>query len=86
MRGNLDPRPINLGEYYVANKSTVRATAAHFGVSKSTVWKDLTERLPNLSYSLYKEVAAQMETNLNERHIRGGKATRIKFKGGESHE
>jgi len=86
MRGNLDTRPINLGEYYVANKSTVRATAAHFGVSKSTVWKDLTVRLPYLNHALSKEVAAQMEINLNERHIRGGRATQAKFKGGESHE
>ena len=86
MKGNLDTRPINIGRYYVHNKSTVRATATHFGVSKSTVWKDLTERLPNLDYTLSKEVAARLKINLNERHIRGGRATHIKFKGGESHE
>ncbi len=67
------------GEYMVSRKATVRATAKVFGVSKSTVHKDLTERLPKLSPSLYKKVKLILEENKQQRHIRGGLATKHKY-------
>lgn len=67
------------GEYMVSRKATVRATAKAFGVSKSTVHKDLSERLPKLSPALYVRVKAILEENKRERHIRGGLATKHKY-------
>lgn len=72
-------RSVVLGEYMLSRKTTVRATAKAFGISKSTVHKDLTERLPKASPSLYKEVKALLELNKSERHIRGGLATKHKY-------
>jgi putative DeoR family transcriptional regulator (stage III sporulation protein D) len=72
-------RPILLGEYMVSNSSTVRTTAKKFGISKSTVHKDIRDRLPDLSPELYKEVEKLLETNKRERHIRGGLATKQKY-------
>ena len=60
---------------------TVRAAARQFGVSKSTVHKDLTERLPKVSPALYRQVRELLDLNKAERHIRGGMATRRKYKG-----
>lgn len=68
-----------LGEYIIEKKSTVRATAKIFGISKSTVHKDITEKLPHINSSLYKEVKKVLETNKKERHIRGGMATKHKY-------
>ena len=68
-----------LGEYIIEKKSTVRATAKNFGISKSTVHKDITEKLPHINSSLYKEVKKVLETNKKERHIRGGMATKHKY-------
>ena len=68
-----------LGEYMVIHKTTVRATAKEFGISKSTVHKDLTDRLPKTSPQLYKQVKAILEENKRERHIRGGLATKHKY-------
>ena len=73
-------RCIRLGEYLVENNSTVRATAAYFGISKSTVHKDLSEKLPHIRISLYEEVKRVMDRNKAERHIRGGKATQDKYR------
>ena len=73
-------RCIRLGEYLVENNATVRATAAHFGISKSTVHKDLSERLPHVRRLLYEEAKKVMDRNKAERHIRGGKATQDKYK------
>lgn len=73
-------RCIQLGEYLVENNATVRATAAHFGISKSTVHKDLSERLPHIRKLLYEEAKKVMDRNKAERHIRGGKATQDKYK------
>lgn len=70
-----------LGEYIIENGATVRATAKIFKVSKSTVHKDVTERLSHGNPQLYKEVKAVLEKNKKERHIRGGMATRKKYKG-----
>ena len=67
--------------YLIENKSTVRETANFFGISKSTVHKDITVKLKRLNYELYKEVEKILEINKLERHIRGGEATRKKFKG-----
>ncbi len=73
-------RCIRLGEYIVENNSTVRATAAYFGISKSTVHKDLTEKLPHIRMTLYEEAKKVMDRNKAERHIRGGKATQDKYR------
>ena len=76
-----DKRPIILGEYICETGATVRAAAKVFGVSKSTVHKDVTERLLKDEPSLYREVKAVLEKNKSERHIRGGMATKRKYKG-----
>ena len=72
-------RPVILGEYMIEKKTTVRSTAKVFGISKSTVHKDLTERLPELSPELFKSVKKILEQNKMERHIRGGLATKHKY-------
>ena len=69
------------GEYIAATGCTVRACAAHFGVSKSTVHKDVRERLPSLDPVLYRKVRKVLGINLSERHLRGGNATRQKYAG-----
>ena len=79
MKGNVEERAIRLGEYIIEKKSTVRDSAAVFGISKSTVHKDLTARLPHLNAGLYREVRAVLDVNKEERHIRGGEATRRKY-------
>ncbi len=70
-----------LAVYIVENRSTVRAAAARFGVSKSTVHKDLAERLERIDRPLYLQVRELLDLNKAERHIRGGLATRRKYKG-----
>ncbi len=70
-----------MAEWIVENKATVRAAARRFGVSKSTVHKDLTERLRDTDRLLYEKVRLILEQNKAERHIRGGDATRRKYKG-----
>lgn len=72
-------RPIVLGEYMVSNRATVRSAAKKFDISKSTVHKDLKEKLPSLAPELYKEVEDLLELNKRERHIRGGLATKHKY-------
>jgi putative DeoR family transcriptional regulator (stage III sporulation protein D) len=72
-------RCIQLAEHMISKKATVRATATVFGVSKSTVHKDLTERLKMVSPELYKQVKEILEENKRERHIRGGLATKHKY-------
>ena len=79
MFGTDKERAVIFGEYTVTNKATVRATAAAFGVSKSTVHKDLTEYLPKISSGLYAEVRKILEENKEQRHIRGGLATKQKY-------
>ncbi|MBQ6674989.1 MAG: sporulation transcriptional regulator SpoIIID [Ruminococcus sp.] len=74
-----DKRPIILGEYVAANNVTVRQTAAHFGISKSTVHKDITQRLKSLDSELYERVRGVLDTNKALRHIRGGLATKNKY-------
>lgn len=72
---------MELAHYLIENRTTVRAAAKEFGVSKSTVHKDLSERLPLYDRPLYLQVKAVMEENKAQRHIRGGLATRKKYKG-----
>jgi putative DeoR family transcriptional regulator (stage III sporulation protein D) len=69
-------RCVILGTYIVENRATVRQTAARYGISKSTVHKDVTEGLRQINRALYDEVAKVLEQNKNERHLRGGEATR----------
>lgn len=79
MKGNPEERAVALGEYVAATGATVRRAAQKFGISKSTVHKDLTQRLKRLNHSLYEEVQSVLMTNKQERHIRGGQATRLKY-------
>ena len=76
-----DERACRLAEWIIENKATVRAAAERFGVSKSTVHKDLTERLRQLDRLSYEKVRLILEQNKAERHIRGGDATRRKYRG-----
>ena len=68
-----------LAEYVIENNSTVRACASRFGISKSTVHKDLSSKLKAVNKNLYSDVKLVLEQNKSERHIRGGEATRIKY-------
>ncbi|MBQ2974362.1 MAG: sporulation transcriptional regulator SpoIIID [Clostridia bacterium] len=79
MKASVDLRAIELAEYIIENKATVRAAAKKFGVSKSTVYVDVSERLKNLSPGLYNDVRKILDVNKAERHIRGGMATKQKF-------
>ena len=81
MREESVGRAVHLGQYILETGATVRAAARVFGVSKSTVHKDVTERLYYEDPMLYKEVKKVLEINKRERHIRGGLATRKKYKG-----
>lgn len=72
-------RARSCGEYIAETGCTVRDCAAHFGISKSTVHKDITERLKDVDENLYREVRRVLGVNLAQRHIRGGDATRRKF-------
>ena len=81
MKGDVLERAVELGEYIKENKTTVRATARKFNISKSTVHKDVSERLEKINRELYKEVRDVLDVNKQERHIRGGIATKIKYRG-----
>ena len=81
MKDFFDDRAVVLGEYIIDTGATVRATAKVFKISKSTVHKDVTERLVHIDRELYKQVKCVLEKNKSERHIRGGLATRRKYKG-----
>ncbi len=81
MREFSDDRAVVLGEYIIDTGATVRATAKVFKISKSTVHKDVTERLFNINRELYRRVDEVLQKNKSERHIRGGLATRRKYKG-----
>lgn len=81
MHTDIEQRACDIAVYIVENRSTVRAAAKQFGVSKSTVHKDLTERLRRVNPALYSQVRELLDLNKAERHIRGGMATRRKYKG-----
>lgn len=78
----MEERAERLALYIIENRSTVRAAAQKFGVSKSTVHKDISERLPRFNRSLYLQAKEILEENKAQRHIRGGIATRKKYRGG----
>ena len=80
VKGLPEERAIRLAQYMIEEKATVRQTAARFGISKSTVHKDITTRLKNLNAVLYDRVQEVLRTNKEERHIRGGMATREKYR------
>ena len=79
MREDLEQRACDLAVYMIENRATVRAAAKQFGISKSTVHKDLTDRLERINQGLYQQVQEILAVNKQERHIRGGMATRLKY-------
>ncbi|HOA33515.1 MAG: sporulation transcriptional regulator SpoIIID [Clostridiales bacterium] len=80
MKNIVEERAVELGEYIVENKATVRAAAKEFGISKSTVHMDVAERLRKINPVLYQEVRSVLELNKAQRHIRGGLATKEKYR------
>ena len=80
MKGYIEERAVKTAEYIIETKATVRQTARKFGVSKSTVHKDVAQRLKYVDPQLYREVKNVLEVNKAQRHIRGGMATRMKYK------
>ena len=81
MTDTLEKRACELAVYMIETGATVRSAARHFGISKSTVHKDLSHRLKQVNYTLYVQVRQILDVNKQERHIRGGMATRRKYKG-----
>lgn len=79
MKGYIEERVIELANYIIEKKTTVRAAAKRFGISKSTVHKDVTERLLQIKPTLSDDVRLVLEDNKAERHIRGGMATKVKY-------
>ena len=77
----MEERAERLALFIIENRTTVRAAAQKFGISKSTVHKDISERLPQFNGPLYNQVKAVLEVNKAQRHIRGGIATRKKYRG-----
>lgn len=84
MRTDIRERVLALAAHILKTGDTVRASAEKFGVSKTTVHKDMRKRLPIIDKSLARQVARVLETNLEQRHIRGGLATRRKYRGDPS--
>lgn len=80
MTDTMEDRACELGNYIVEHKATVRAVAKRFGLSKSSVHKDVTSRLYWIDRALYEQVRAVLEENKRERHLRGGAATREKYR------
>ena len=81
MENHIEERACQLAVYMIENRATVRAAAKKFGISKSTGHKDLSQRLPHYNKDLYEQVKVILDTNKAQRHIRGGLATRKKYKG-----
>ena len=81
MQQTIEERACALAVYMIETGATVRAAAQYFGISKSTVHKDLRERLRTYSPALYRQVTEVLDENKAQRHIRGGMATKRKFKG-----
>ena len=79
MNRNIEERTITIAKYIINNKATVRDAAKHFVISKSTIHKDITERLPVLNKGLFNEIRSVLDVNKAERHIRGGIATKHKY-------
>ena len=81
MTDTIEERARQLAVYMIETGATVRAAAQHFGISKSTVHKDLQQRLPQYNRMLYEQVRQVLDVNKQQRHIRGGMATRKKYNG-----
>ena len=79
MKELVEARAVELGEYIIESKATVRKAAKKFGISKSTVHKDVSQRLKYVNPELYHEVKTVLEINKAQRHIRGGMATKRKY-------
>ena len=79
MGEDLENRAQELAVYIIENRTTIRSAAKHFGISKSTVHKDLSERLERCNRALYVQVKQILDQNKAERHIRGGMATKEKY-------
>lgn len=80
MLDTIEERVCELAVYIIETGATVRAAAKHFGISKSTVHKDLSQRLPHINSPLYTQVRGVLEENKAQRHIRGGMATQRKYR------
>ncbi|EYE89833.1 stage III sporulation protein D [Fervidicella metallireducens AeB] len=80
MKDYIEERVLEVARYIIESRATIRKTAKMFGVSKSTVHKDITERLPKINPQVAKEAKDILDLNKSERHIRGGKATKMKYK------
>ena len=80
MKDYIEDRVLEVAKYIIESKATIRRTAKVFGVSKSTIHKDMTERLPTLNPKIASQAKTILELNKAERHIRGGDATRLKYK------
>lgn len=80
MKDYIEERVLDVARYIIESKATIRKTARMFGVSKSTVHKDVTERLPKINPQIAREAKEILDLNKSERHIRGGKATKLKYK------
>ncbi len=83
MADTIEDRACELAVYMIETGATVRAAAKRFGISKSTVHKDLSQRLPQCNRRLYQQVRQVLETNKAQRHIRGGLATQKKYRSQE---
>ena len=79
MKDYIEERAIGIAGYIIDHNATVRQTAKAFGISKSTVHKDLTEKLPAINHALASQVREVLDVNKSERHIRGGLATKEKY-------
>lgn len=79
MKDYIEERAVNIANYIIENNTTVRQTAKAFGISKSTVHKDVTDRLMQINPTLAKQARKVLDVNKSERHIRGGLATREKY-------
>ena len=79
MKELVEARAVELGEYIIESQATVRKAAQQFGISKSTVHKDVSQRLKYVNPELYHEVKTVLEINKAQRHIRGGMATKRKY-------
>ena len=79
MKSYIEERVINIANYIIENNATVRQTAKKFGISKSTVHKDVTERIVQINPTLAAEARKVLDVNKSERHIRGGMATKEKY-------
>ena len=79
MKGYIEVRAVNIANYIIEENATVRQTAKRFGISKSTVHKDVTERLMQINPALASQARRVLDVNKSERHIRGGLATKEKY-------